>query len=162
MLPEIRNFHTLESVLDQGLNEIITIDSRMLKELSGIFFQLHERITGYSFENDVLKTFSVPEEFDEVVEELRSRARCAELFLKYGNLPSDLIEIHTKNLPALKKSAKLSQYIVENQKGMLQDLREAGIKPLNDSMAKPKNKNKSGCMVSFLIFIIFTSLLCFA
>ena len=139
MLPEIRNFHTLESVLDQGLNEIITIDSRMLKELSGIFFQL-----------------------DEVVEELRSRARCAELFLKYGNLPCDLIEIHTKNLPALKKSAKLSQYIVENQKGMLQDLREAGIKPLNDSMAKPKNKNKSGCMVSFLIFIIFTSLLCFA
>lgn len=167
MLPEteINDFFNLESILEQGKNEPTTVDSNLLRYLSDLFFQLNERLKDKAkriSENNVLNTFSVPEDFDEIVEEYYSRAKCAELFLAYESLPSDLVEIHNRNLPLLQKNAKLIEFQVLNQRGMLQDLLDAGLKPLDEYPQKPKKKSKSGCMATIVIFVLFVSLLCFA
>ena len=163
---KIKSFKELEKVLELGLCGSISVSSDLLSDLSDVFFLLNKRAkedNARVTENDVWETLKVPEEFDEIVVQNFSRAKCAELFLAYNNLPYALVEIHKKNLPILKESAELLKTIVLNQKGMLQDLHDAGInKPLIDKTKKKANKNNPGCMSTILILLLFTFIFCFS
>ena len=145
---EIKNYGTLEKVLQSGVDGSIKIEQSQLMTLVSVFYALHQDLSTLlkkENENDVLYTRSISDNVDFLVEESFSRAKCAELFLLFEDLP---FEIHTQfkeQLPKLREMAMLERNIIENKKDMLQTLKKAGI-----AKTQPSN---SGCMIVFLVIL---------
>ena len=147
------SYFALKRDLEQSLSESTTCKEELLLHYAERFLLLDGKlkaITESISANDVLKTHKVPKEFDEIVDEYKNRAICAELLLAFENLPTNLVEKFNQILPAVKEEADLQKKIVAAQKRMLQILNQAGV-------SKPKSS--SGCMGVILILILFTSIL---
>ena len=154
---EINSFLSLEKVLEQGTESTIQMDNIDLVKLYLVFKRLSDKLDllyeRFS-KNDVLVTRSLGEGADVLVEESERRAHCVELFLKYEDLPQDIKEPFTKCLPDFKEFAVICKQSVTLKKQMLQTIQNATL--------KSKQQSSSGCMVTILIFIIFSCLFCFA
>ena len=99
---DIKDYATLEKVLQGGIDGSIKIEQSQLMTLVSVFYALHQELSSLfkkESDNDVLYTHSISNNVDFLVEESFSRAKCVELFL----------------------------HIIENKKSMLQTLKNAGI-----------------------------------
>ena len=145
---EIKNFGTLEKVLQSGVDGSIKIEQSQLMTLVSVFYALHQELSSKfekESENDVLYSRHIGDNVDFLVVESFSRAKCVELFLLFQDLPLELYGKFKEQLPKFKEMAILNRNIIENKKSMLQTLKDAGI-------TKPQSSN-SGCMIVLLVIL---------
>ena len=146
---DIKDYATLEKVLQGGIDGSIKIEQSQLMTLVSVFYALHQELSSLfkkESDNDVLYTHSISNNFDFLVEESFSRAKCVELFLHFEDLPFEIYGTFKEQLPKFKEMAILNRNIIENKKSMLQTLKNAGI-------AKPQSSN-SGCMI--VLFVVLS------
>ena len=151
---EIKEFGTLEKILQSGVDGSIKIEQSQLVTLVSVFYALHQELSSLfkkESENDVLYSHYINENVDFLVEESFSRAKCVELFLLFENLPFEIYGKFKDQLPKFQEIAILNRNIIENKKSMLQTLKNAGI-------TKPQSSN-SGCMVVIAVLIMSVTLL---
>ena len=144
---DIKDYATLEKVLQGGIDGSIKIEQSQLMTLVSVFYALHQELSSLfkkESDNDVLYTHSISNNVDFLVEESFSRAKCVELFLHFEDLPFEIYGTFKEQLPKFKEMAILNRNIIENKKSMLQTLKNAGI-------AKPQSSN-SGCMI--VLFVV--------
>jgi len=145
---DIKDYATLEKVLQGGIDGSIKIEQSQLMTLVSVFYALHQELSSLfkkESDNDVLYTHSISNNVDFLVEESFSRAKCVELFLHFEDLPFEIYGTFKEQLPKFKEMAILNRNIIENKKSMLQTLKNAGI-------AKPQSSN-SGCMIVLLVVL---------
>ena len=146
---DIKDYATLEKVLQGGIDGSIKIEQSQLMTLVSVFYALHQELSSLfkkESDNDVLYTHSISNNVDFLVEESFSRAKCVELFLHFEDLPFEIYGTFKEQLPKFKEMAILNRNIIENKKSMLQTLKNAGI-------AKPQSSN-SGCMI--VLFVVLS------
>ena len=146
---DIKDYATLEKVLQGGIDGSIKIEQSQLMTLVSVFYALHQELSSLfkkESDNDVLYTHSISNNVDFLVEESFSRAKCVELFLHFEDLPFEIYGTFQEQLPKFKEMAILNRNIIENKKSMLQTLKNAGI-------AKPQSSN-SGCMI--VLFVVLS------
>ena len=146
---DIKDYATLEKVLQGGIDGSIKIEQSQLMTLVSVFYALHQELSSLfkkESDNDVLYTHSISNNVDFLVEESFSRAKCVELFLHFEDLPFEIYGTFKEQLPKFKEMAILNRNIIENKKSMLHTLKNAGI-------AKPQSSN-SGCMI--VLFVVLS------
>ena len=146
---DIKDYATLEKVLQGGIDGSIKIEQSQLMTLVSVFYALHQELSSLfkkESDNDVLYTHSISNNVDFLVEESFSRAKCVELFLHFEDLPFEIYGTFKEQLPKFKEMAILNRNIIEKKKSMLQTLKNAGI-------AKPQSSN-SGCMI--VLFVVLS------
>lgn len=145
---DIKDYASLEKVLQGGIDGSIKIEQSQLMTLVSVFYALHQELSSLfkkESDNDVLYTHSISNNVDFLVEESFSRAKCVELFLHFEDLPFEIYGTFKEQLPKFKEMAILNRNIIENKKSMLQTLKNAVI-------AKPQSSN-SGCMIVLLVVL---------
>ena len=125
---DIKDYATLEKVLQGGIDGSIKIEQSQLMTLVSVFYALHQELSSLfkkESDNDVLYTHSISNNVDFLVEESFSRAKCVELFLHFEDLPFEIYGTFKEQLPKFKEMAILNRNIIENKKSMLQTLKNA-------------------------------------
>ena len=90
---DIKDYATLEKVLQGGIDGSIKIEQSQLMTLVSVFYALHQELSSLfkkESDNDVLYTHSISNNVDFLVEESFSRAKCVELFLHFEDLPFEI------------------------------------------------------------------------
>lgn len=148
----IKTYSDLKTVLRASLDGELHLEPEDLLELCGRFYALNEvleQLGKKSSENDVLKTLSMDEGADFIVEESFSRVECVDLLLKHNNLPSPFKEQLCNQLPKFRELAILTKNIEQAKRRQLEILEKAGV---------TAKSNNSGCMVLIVILVVVGSI----